>query len=126
MGQNLGMPSYELHGIRIYECADGATLRTDHDAAELVNEALNHRARFIALPVERLGDDFFRLKTRIAGEVLGKLASYRMRVAIVGDISHYIEESAALRDFVYECNRGREIWFVKDRDELEERFGSVE
>ena len=74
--------------------------------------------------MERLGDDFFRLKTRIAGEILGKLTTYRMRVAIVGDISSYVAESDSLRDFVYESNRGLQIWFVKDREELTNRLAS--
>jgi|SRR5579872_1057606 len=114
---------YEFHGTRIFECAaEGEPLRTDRDAAEVVNQAFNHGARFVVLPVERLGDDFFRLSTRIAGEVLGKMVVYKIRVAIVGDISDYVARSAPLRDFVVECNRGQEIWFVKDLDELQARL----
>jgi hypothetical protein len=112
--------SYELHNTRIYEPdSNGEPLR---DASELLNEMFNHKAQMIALPVSRLGDDFFRLKTRIAGEMLGKLTGYRMRVAIVGDVSRYVEESDALRDFVRESNRGTQIWFVADRAELEDRL----
>ena len=114
---------YEIRETRIFECsADGEPLRTDRDAAEVINAAFHHGSRFVALPVERLGDEFFRLKTRIAGEVLGKFAVYKVRVAIVGDISRYVAGSDSLRDFVYECNRGREIWFVKDSGELEARL----
>ena len=114
---------YEFHETRIFQCAtEGEPLRTDRDAAEVINSAFNHRARFVVLPIERLDDDFFRLKTRIAGEVLGKFAVYKFRVAIVGDISRYVAESDSLRDFVYECNRGAQIWFVKDRAELHERL----
>jgi Domain of unknown function (DUF4180) len=111
---------YELHGTRIYEfAADGGPLR---EAAEMLNVAFNHRARFIVIPAARLGEDFFRLKTRIAGEMLGKLTTYRVRVAIVGDISSYVAESESLRDFVYESNRGSQIWFVANSEELEKRL----
>jgi hypothetical protein len=114
---------YEFHGTRIFECAcEGDPLRTDRDAAAVVNAAFNHQARFLVVPIERLDDDFFRLKTRIAGEVLGKFAVYKLRVAIVGDISRYIAQSESLRDFVYECNRGSEIWFVANLRELETRL----
>jgi hypothetical protein len=33
------------------------------------------------------------------------------------------EESSALRDFVYETNRGNQVWFVADQEELEKRLG---
>jgi hypothetical protein len=44
-------------------------------------------------------------------------------VAIVGDISTHLEASSALRDFVFESNRGEHVWFVTDLAELEKRLG---
>jgi hypothetical protein len=41
---------------------------------------------------------------------------------IVGDISAHLAESSALRDFVYEANRGRNVWFLANREELEQRL----
>ena len=114
---------YELHGVRIFECAaEGAQPRNDRDAADLLSEAWSHRATLIVIPVARLSEDFFRLKTRIAGEILQKFVTYGLRVAIVGDISREVSESEALRDFVYECNRGPHIWFASSLDELATRL----
>ncbi|MFI5353354.1 MAG: DUF4180 domain-containing protein [Candidatus Binatales bacterium] len=111
--------SYDLHGVRVFECAaEGPLIRNDRDAADLINTAWEHHARLVVMPIERLGDDFFRLKTRIAGEVIQKFVTYRLRIAIVGDISRYVAESSALRDFVYESNRGDQVWFVASREEL--------
>lgn len=118
------MPSqtYELHGVRILECAaEGPELRRDRDAVDLMSEALGRGANFIVIPVERLGDDFFRLETHIAGEVIQRFAMYKVRVAILGDISRHVAESKSLRDFVYELNRGNQCWFV-DREELGKRL----
>ena len=115
--------SYDLHGVRVFECAaEGPLIRNDRDAADLINTAWEHRARLIVLHVERLGDDFFRLRTRIAGEIIQKFVTYHLRVAIVGDISRYVAESSALRDFVYESNRGNQVWFVPSREELDKRL----
>jgi hypothetical protein len=115
--------SYELHGITILECEPvGAPLQNDRDAADLINQAFNCRAGLIAIPIERLSEDFFRLKTRIAGEIVQKFVSYRRRLAIVGDISRYESESAAFRDFVIEANRGDQIWFVENLDDLGRRL----
>lgn len=58
---------------------------------------------------ESLHEDFFDLKTRFAGEVLQKFVNYQMKVAIVGDFSHY--SSKSLNDFIYECNNGSHIFF---------------
>lgn len=115
--------SYELHGVRIFECAvEGPQLRNDRDAVNLIGESGGPGASFIVIPIERLGDDFFRLQTRIAGEVIQRFAMYQVRLAIVGDISRHVAESKSLRDFVYESNRGNQCWFVADLDELSKRL----
>jgi hypothetical protein len=76
----------------------------------------------IVIPAERLSENFFRLRTGFAGSVIQKLVNYRRRLAIVGDISHWIAESNAFRDFVYEANKGRDVWFVKDLADLQVRL----
>src|SRR5580698_1956196 len=83
---------HELNGVRICECAaEGTPFRTAKDATEQLSLSGVYATDMIAIPVTRLGDDFFRLETRIAGEVLQKFLQYRHRVAIVGDISQYLE-----------------------------------
>jgi hypothetical protein len=115
--------TYELHGVRVLECdAEGALLRNNRDLNDLISTAWEHRVKMVVIPVARLGDDFFRLRTGIAGEVVQKIVQYHLRLAIVGDISRYVDESTALRDFVRESNRGDQIWFVANREELKERL----
>ena len=107
--------AYKLDGFRIFECApEGPALRHGRDATDLIGAAWREQAVLVAIPAARLGDDFFVLKTGIAGEVLQKFVTYRMRVVITGDISRHLGESPALADFVRECNRGPNIWFVPD------------
>lgn len=67
-----------------------------------------------------LSDDFFDLSTRLAGAVLQKFINYHIKLAVVGDFSNV--ESAALRDFIFECNRGRDFFFVATEDEAIERL----
>jgi len=59
---------------------------------------------------------------RVGNEVIQKCVTYRLRIAIVSDISRYVAESSALRDSVYESNRGDQVWFVATREELGERL----
>jgi hypothetical protein len=115
---------FELGGIRVLECGvNGAKLRSDRDAVDIVGEALSGRCSLVVLPVERLDDSFFSLRTRIAGEIIQKFVNYELRLAIIGDIARHLEASAALRDFVFETNRGNQVWFLADRGELERRLG---
>ena len=59
--------------------------------------------------------DFFELKTRLAGDVLQKYANYNVKLAIVGDFVEY--NSKSLKDFIYECNNGKQIFFLKDKQD---------
>jgi Domain of unknown function (DUF4180) len=48
--------------------------------------------------------------------------TYRKRPVILGDISKRLSGSSALRDFVYECNAGRQIWFFASVNELGQKI----
>lgn len=110
----------------LYCCPpDGPKLRSARDAVDLIGDAGSTGAETIVIPVERLDEDFFRLRTGVAGEMLQKFVTYRKQVAIVGDVSVYMNASTAFRDFVYEANRGREVWFAADRDELDRRLSAA-
>jgi hypothetical protein len=114
---------HELHGARVLALApDGATLRSERDAVDLLGECYAHQPDWIALPVARLGAEFFELRTRVLGEVVQKFVNYGLRVAIVGDVSQHVAASNALRDFVREANRGRSIWFAPSLAALGERL----
>ncbi|WP_377355102.1 DUF4180 domain-containing protein [Phenylobacterium terrae] len=112
-----------LSGVPVLVCPEaGPAIAGDRDAADLVGEALSVGAQVVALPVARLGAGFLDLSTRLAGEALQKFVNYGLRVAIVGDISGAVAQSTALRDFVRESNRGRQVWFVPDLTGLEARL----
>jgi hypothetical protein len=115
--------AYDLEGFRVLEYgAEGPAPRNRRDAADLISAAWSQQAKLAVIPVERLGDDFFRLKTGIAGEILQRFVTYQLRLAIVGDISRYLDESRALRDFVYECNQGVQVWFFPDLESVAKRL----
>jgi len=108
---------------KLYVCpSEGKKLRTDRDAVDLIGDARSAGGETIMIPVERLDEDFFVLRTRVAGEFVQKFVTYGVRVAILGDIAKYENESEAFRDWVYEANRGRDLWFVASREELEKRL----
>ncbi|MDG5473141.1 DUF4180 domain-containing protein [Jeotgalibacillus sp. ET6] len=74
----------------------------------------------IALNKEAISEDFFKLHTGLAGEILQKFINYNIKFAIVGDFSSYT--SKPLKDFIYECNKGHHIFFVSTDQEAVERL----
>ena len=61
-------------------------------------------AERIILNQEALSDDFYHLKTRLAGEILQKF-----------DFRQYMSQS--FHDFVYESNHGKNFFFVGTKEE---------
>ncbi len=76
--------------------------------------------RKLILHKSRFAPDFFILRTGLAGEVLQKFINYHVKVAIVGDYSQYTSKS--LRAFIYESNRGNDIYFLSSVEEAVAKF----
>ncbi len=113
-------------GIGVFRiAADGPALASERDAVDLLGSTYGSGADFIAIPVGRLTDDFFRLRTGVAGAFLQKLRTYGYRVAIVGDVSAWTADSQALRDFIYESNKLGQVIFAADEDDLARRVSRV-
>lgn len=102
--------------------ADGPVIATSEDTSDLIGNAWAENAGIIALPVARLDPEFFRLRSLLAGEIIQKLVNYRLQLAVIGDIGEFVAASEALRDFVWESNRGDHVWFLPDEAALESRL----
>lgn len=76
----------------------------------------------IILPKAAVCEEFFDLKSRLAGEILQKFVNYRVKVTIVGDFSGYASKS--LQDFIRKSNRGNDIFFVPDEEQAIDKLSS--
>jgi hypothetical protein len=115
----------ERSGVQVLMCDPaGPKVATTQDALDLIG-AVFLGAEMVAVPAERLDEQFFSLGTRFAGEVMQKFVNYRLRLAVVGDISRHLEASSALRALVHESNRSDHIWFVPDVDALDARLKTL-
>lgn len=74
----------------------------------------------IALNKEAIVEDFFILSKGIAGEILQKFINYQVKFAIYGDFSKYT--SKPLKDFIYESNHGKDIFFVENEEQAIEKL----
>jgi len=91
------------------------------DILDLIAEIGQHDCGDLIMRDSALNKDFFDLKTGFAGEILQKFSNYRVRLAITGDFSKYPGKS--LKDFIRECNRGNQIFFVQSEAEAFAKVG---
>lgn len=108
----------------IFFAAEGHLLDKSSDINDFISGAKSADADFLAIPRSRLGANVLRLETRVAGEAFQKLVNYQLRCAILGDLRSEAEASKALRDFLYETNKGRMLWFLEDEVALRQRLGA--
>ncbi|MEU6293814.1 DUF4180 domain-containing protein [Streptomyces erythrochromogenes] len=116
----------EINDVPVLMCgAEGETIAGEREALDCIGNASYQGAEWAVIPVERFDEAFFRLSTRVAGEIIQKFVQYRVGIVVLGDISRHTEASTALRDFVRECNRGRQTWFIADVEELRDRLAGT-
>lgn len=90
------------------------------DVLGIIGDALYNDCHGIIIYKETLGEQFFNLSTKFAGELLQKLMNYNLKLSIVGDFSMYTSKS--LNDFIYECNEGNDVSFVLNIEDAINRY----
>jgi hypothetical protein len=99
---------HHINGQSIAELsANGVVLST---AQQFLQMIMDSSAEGIIVHQENIDEQFFDLRSGLAGEMLQKVVNYRLRLAIVGDFS--IFESNSLKAFIYESNKSNTIAFV--------------
>jgi hypothetical protein len=102
--------------------SDEVIIKDGQSALEFAaNIVYAHDCVNIAVNKAAIHQDFFKLSTGIAGEVAQKFVNFRCRVAIFGDFSGYT--SKPLLDYMYECNKGKHLYFAKDEAEAIKKLG---
>ena len=89
----------------------------------MMNVLYNNGCERVAINKEAICEEFFDLSTRLAGEILQKFVDYHIKIAVVGDFSKYT--STSLRDFIYESNNGRHVFFLTDEKQAVQKLSSV-
>lgn len=105
-------------GYVIVESAEKVITDTESALDLLVNANYTAGTKNIVISKKLVVEDFFILSTGLAGEILQKFVDYGGRIAIYGDWSRYT--SKPLKDFMYESNKGRDVFFACTLDEAVE------
>lgn len=77
----------------------------------------------IAIDKKAIDEKFFVLSSGLAGEILQKFINYHVKFAVYGDYSKYT--SKPLKDFIYEANQGKEVFFVDTKENAVKRLSEV-
>lgn len=98
---------------------------TDVDSALdlLMSAKYDAGTKYIVVDKKLIIEDFFVLSSGLAGEILQKYINYGGKIAIYGDYSHYT--SKPLKDFIYESNKGRDIFFVATKEEAIQKIREI-
>ena len=111
VSRKIRIETHNLKEIKIAEItSDETIISTTEDGLDLLGNLYYQGFDRIVLNEKNITPDFFDLKNGIAGEILQKFSTYRVRLAIVGDFSKYTSKS--LNDFIFESNKGKHINFV--------------
>lgn len=115
----------EKNGVKIACVSNDDKVITDTQSALDLLASANYIAdsTHIAICKDNITEEFFVLSTGIAGEVLQKFMNYSVKVAIYGDYSRYT--SKPLKDFIYESNKGRHVFFTSSKEEAIERLANA-
>ncbi|MNJ44814.1 DUF4180 domain-containing protein [Paenibacillus bouchesdurhonensis] len=112
-------------GIEIALVTSNEVLITDVQSALDLIATVSYEAgsNRIILNKSAICEEFFDLRTRLAGEILQKFINYQTKIAIVGNFSIY--QSKSLKDFIYESNNGRDLFFLSDENQAIEKLSKV-
>lgn len=80
------------------------------DALDLmVTARYDYDCNKVIINKKNISEDFFELKTGLAGEIMQKFINYGMTLAIVGEFEIY--NSKSLNALIYESNKGNRVIF---------------
>ncbi len=116
-----------LKYIELFSCA--SPVSTEQDILDLVALCGEHETNLIILHSNALSEDFFKLKTGVAGKVMQKFTNYYIKAAVILPAIHDDKGSekpacervitGKFKDMVIEANRGNRFRFFQEKEEAE-------
>jgi hypothetical protein len=82
-------------------------LSTEQDALDLIAACGEHDTYLLMLQAEGISEDFFKLKTGLAGKVLQKFVNYNVKVALIIPVGQKI--NGKFKELIAESNKGNDF-----------------
>ncbi len=121
----MNIRTIEVNGLKLAVVNSAEKLVTDVQSALdfMMTVQYETGSNHIAIYKEAVAEDFFILSSRLAGDILQKFVNYDVKLAIIGDFSEYTSKS--LKDFIYESNKGKDVFFVSSEDEALKKLSDI-
>lgn len=94
-----------------------APLSTENDALDLIALCWEHEINALMIHYEALSEDFFKLKTKVAGNIIQKFINYGIKATTI--IPQEIIQKGRFKELVMETNKGNHFRFYDNKDEAE-------
>lgn len=92
-------------------------IATEQDAISLITLNIENDTPLLLLHAEALSDDFFQLRTRVAGNILQKLVNYQVKTALL--LHETFSGSERFKEMIQEANKGNHFRVFTDKNEAE-------
>jgi hypothetical protein len=93
-------------------------LLSEQDSLNLIAACIENNAYLLMIDAEALTDDFFRLRTGLAGQVLQKFVNYHLKVAVILKKEQRI--MGKFKEFLAEANKGNDFRVFDNSEEAED------
>lgn len=101
--------THEIGTLKFAELSTDQTIFASlEDALDLMGNMYYQGFDKLIVYEKNINPLFFDLKTKLAGDILQKFATYNLPLTIIGDFDY---DSRSLTDFIFESNKGRLINF---------------
>lgn len=92
-------------------------ISTENDALDQIALCWEVESNLLMIHYATLSEDFFSLKTKVAGNIIQKLINYNIKTAAV--IPKEIMENGRFREMALEMNKGNHFRMYESREEAE-------
>ncbi|MFX4262476.1 DUF4180 domain-containing protein [Pelotomaculum propionicicum] len=82
-------------------------VHSEQEALDLIAACGENDTNLLMIHAEALSDDFFKLRTGLAGMVLQKFINYRVRTAVV--LQGELKFAGKFKEFIAEANKGKDF-----------------
>lgn len=90
---------------------------SEQDSLDMIAVCFENNTNLIMLNAEVLADDFFKLRTGLAGQLLQKFVNYQIKVAVV--LTNEQRIMGKFKEFLAEANRGNDFRVFSSMEEAE-------
>jgi len=97
--------------------SDEIQLYSEQDALNFITACFENDTSLLMFHTEVLSDDFLKLKTGLAGQVLQKFINYHIRVAVILTDKHKVK--GKFKELLHESSKGKDFRVFDDIVEAE-------